>query len=106
MICASRNVQVPRVEVSTTIRVLSSTLECLTRRGQGEEEPLEETRRLVEAPLEAVEQMNIELLVLVYVLADTLQDDHFHEALDDQGLGRDKDPRRSIASVRTPRTPC
>jgi hypothetical protein len=50
----------------------------------GLEQTLEEARRLVEAPLEAVEEMNVELLVLVNVLADALQDDHLHKPLNDQ----------------------
>lgn len=46
--------------------------------------------------------MDIEFLVLVDVLSDTLKDDHLHKPLDNQRLGRDENPSRSVAGVWSP----
>ncbi len=66
---------------------------------------LEEAGRLIETPLQAVEEVNIEFLVLVNVLADTLQDDHLHETLNDVRLGCHKNSCRSIACIWGPMKP-
>ena len=100
MICASRNVQVPCQQLVQAIphqqKYGTAYQTRLTETGNlvgrvslkdvpqcGVRQTLEEACGLVEAPLEAVEKMNVEFLVLVDVLSDALQDDHLHKPLND-----------------------
>jgi hypothetical protein len=88
MICASRNVHVPDSEL-TLLEVTTNVLtgnQTLTRGSKGEKKALEKASGLVKGLLQTVEQVNVELLVFMDILPDTLQNNHLHESLNNLWL--------------------
>src|SRR2546423_150671 len=69
---------------------------------QGEEEALEEGRRLVERLFERVVEVHVELAVLMDVLLDAIEEDGADEVLCSGRLGRDEDLGGSKGSVGCP----
>ena len=69
---------------------------------KGEQETFEKGGRLVQTLLERVEEVDVELLGLIDVLADSVKDDHLEEPLDNVRLAGDKDPRGLIAGIGGP----
>jgi len=67
------------------------------RAGQREEEALEETTGLVECLLQALEEMNVELLGLVDVLAEAVKNNLAHKGLEHYFLRRGKDSSSLVA---------
>jgi hypothetical protein len=73
-----------------------------TTADEREEEAFEKSRWLVQALLETVEQVDIEFLVLVDILADFFKDHHLKESLHDNWLVRDENTSGLEAGVWCP----
>lgn len=64
-----------------------------------EKEALEESRRLVETLFEGVEQMDVQLLGLVNVLAHSVENDHLEKSLDNGRLSRNENSSSLVTGV-------
>lgn len=66
---------------------------------EGKQEALEECRRFVQALLEGVEKVDVELLSFVNIFTDSFEDDQFEKSLYNVGLARYEYPRCLEAGV-------